>query len=262
MLAANRHASQDPLDILARWLPQAWLGSTLLMLLLLVVRRLSGAFTTPLEFTPALLLGFMAAIYAWQLRARLRGAEGSELSHSDWDRYVSGGTWLLLVTIALPGTPALHVLALCFPWAAAEAYWWCVQREALAAVPLSHAPREALAAPEPHQASAAEEELEPDDAERKLIASQRHYSTSSYELVQGTLSVVCQPDEQTAVVHIPFHPPLQHDPELIAEVAEPGWTIRVTDVRAFGARLEVRRRTPSPAPSTLQLTYEALVEIA
>jgi hypothetical protein len=252
-------AEQIFLAKLMRYLQQVWLVGAMCLLAIVVLRRLMGGFHTPLGFSTAALFGLLLAVHAYGLRLCLRRESWQTWPVLEFDRNVSLGTWLLLFTIIIPGTDNLTWMMLLLPWAAADLYWWCTRFEPpppiavetieipVPAHPLTPSPL----VPTAEHATASE-------VEEGLVASQKMICTESYELITGVMQIQFQAEQQTAVVHVPFHPPLSHDPEIIAEADD--CQVRVTEARTYGMRLEVKRANADLAPASVQLNYEALVE--
>jgi hypothetical protein len=235
-----------------RYLQQTWLGGVLGLLAIVVLRRLMGGFTTPLSFTSAVLLGLLVAIHSYVLRLCLRRESWHTWPVLEFDRKVSLATWLLLFAIIIPSTDNLTWMVLLLPWGAMDLYWWCARFEppvevSTDVISIPQIPLTSVASDAPREESLA-----------GIVATQRVVHTESYELITGTIQVHFAAEQQTAVVHIPFHPPLSHDPEMIAEAD--GYQIRVTAAKTYGSRLEVKRSGSSLTSAEAMLSYEALVE--
>jgi hypothetical protein len=54
------------------------------------------------------------------------------------------------------------------------------------------------------------------------------------------------------MVFVPFHSPLNHDAEVIAEAED--FLVRITKARTYGKRLEIKRAGAELAPATVQLS--------
>jgi hypothetical protein len=209
-----------------------------LVALYLAARRLSGALVAPLDFSPALTMGLLIALGTWSLRrlaVRIMPERAQLLVG------ITGVTWLLVVCLTLQGTSPLAVLALWLPVIATEAYW--------RAVPLA--------------ASGGATELggggEEDRAANVVVQQLTRTRADGYERVGGSVQIAFAAGEQTTAQHVAFCPPLESDPDVEIEDAEQnGVTIRATDCRSYGLRLEARRGRDTAEPLTVLVKFEAV----
>lgn len=214
-------------------------GTLGLAALYLIARRLSGALVAPLDFVPALAIGLLIAFGTWSLR-RL-----ALTTISEQPRMVIGiiaFTWLLVVGLTLSGTSSLAVLALWLPVIATEAYWQVAG--ASPAPPLPRFPASQLSS----------SPAAPETLFQQLTRSRE----DGQEFVRGTARIEFASGEQTAALHLAFCPPLASDPQVEADVVDAdGISIRATDRRSYGIRLEARRKDTA-APLTVLVSFEAV----
>jgi hypothetical protein len=77
-------------------------------------------------------------------------------------------------------------------------------------------------------------------------------------MITGTARIEFAAGERTATLHVAFCPALENDPDLDIEAVEAeGVTIRATDCRSYGLRLEARRGRNSAAPLGVLVEFEA-----
>lgn len=198
--------------------------------LVVLLRRVSGALVAPLDFFPALAMGLLIALGTWLLRrlAMLIIPEQPMLLVG-----ICGITWVLVIALTLSGSSPLAVLALWLPVIATEAYW--------RAVPLQAGTRK-------------RNRLGP-----AVVQQLTRIHQGGCERITGTVRIDFAPSEQTAAQHIAFCPPLESDPEVEIEEAEQnGVTIRATDCRSYGLRLEARRGRDTAEPLTVLVKFEAV----
>ena len=60
------------------------------------------------------------------------------------------------------------------------------------------------------------------------------------DLFAGEFRISIPPQQTIHVLHVPLHPPMNHDPTVEAFADNDALRIRVTDVQKFGVRLEIK----------------------
>lgn len=215
-------------------------GTLGLVALYLVARRLGGALVAPLDFIPALAIGLLTAFGSWSLRRR---AVAVAPEQPRLETGITVLTWLLVVAMTLAGTSPLAVLALWLPVIAAEALWRVVPH---------------------HEASSPARvvsPLHPDSTEpppESLVQQLTRFRQNGQDRISGKARIELAAGEQTAALHVAFCPPLGDDPEVEIEAVEAeGVTIRATDCRSYGLRLEARRGRVSNVPLQVLVRFEA-----
>lgn len=232
------HRGSAGIIIILRLLIGAVGGAITLVTFYLLVRRLSGALVIPLDFVPALVTGLLLSLGTWSLRrlAMVAVPEQPKLLIG-----ICAVAWLLVTGLTLSGTSPLAGLALWLPVIATEAYW--------RAVPMESGGQAG------EQAVRREENQTTSEVVQQLTRTREE----GCERVSGTARIEFEPGEQTAAQHIAICPPLPSDPEVELETADAdGVTIRATDCRSYGLRLEARRGRDTAEPLTVLVRFEAV----
>jgi hypothetical protein len=206
----------------------------------LVLRRASGALVSPLGFFPALGIGCLLAAGTWMLRRLVLALM------PDQPRLVSGVTvitWTLVVAMTLSHTGPLAILALWLPVISTEAYWHVVPYHE------PSSPASAVSHPLPGS---------PAPPPESLIQQLTRVRENGCERVNGKARIDFAAGEQTTALHVAFSPPLAKDPSVAAEAPDvEGITIRATECRTYGLRLEVKRGRDVATPLTVLVQFEA-----
>ena len=247
---------------LAALLVAAWLGAMALVFCVLILRRLSGGLTTPLDFTPAFLVGCAMAIHSHLVRNIIRGEKLDGLTPRQTDMKISLATYLLLLTLTIPSTISLAVMVLWLPWITFELQWWCVRMEPAKTFATVHPLVHAGTQPQAQSTQIVEKLMAGEETEEEdLMALIRRVRTEHSELISGVVQIDFEPRQQIAVAHVAFCPPLPSDPEIMAEPCEgEPVTVRVTESRSYGARLEVKRTQSLPTAERIMIAFEAVAE--
>ena len=201
--------------------------------LLLLARRLSGALSQPLEFGPALSVALLLAGSTWLLRlAAIR------LAVNEWQRQalvvtITAMTWTTVVALTLSNMSPLAVLALWLPVVAAEIAWRVLPR----------AEREgSRGAGEQGSRRAGETGVSATALPANVLQQLARVRDGDVERVSGVVRLDFAAEEQTTALHLAFSPPLAREPRLeLAAIDAAGVTVRATDCRAYGVRLEAKR---------------------
>jgi hypothetical protein len=94
----------------------------------------------------------------------------------------------------------------------------------------------------------------PDGVTQQIVRS-RH---PDGETLAGLLRVEFAADERTQIVHIAFCPPFEGVPKVdVAQISGPDVSVKVTDVESFGTRIEVKHRESEAKPCSAVLEIEA-----
>jgi len=183
----------------------------------------------------------LIAFGTWSLR-RLAVVFAPE--HPRLETGITVLTWLLVAVMTLGGTSPLAVLALWLPVIATETLWRVVPAEA---------GRRAG-----EQASGRDQARQLACPRTQLLQELIRTRNNGRETVIGTARLEFAAGEQTAALHVAFCPPLNNDPDVDVEALEAeGVTIRATDCRSYGLRLEARRGRDSAAPLGVLVQFEA-----
>lgn len=229
------------------WLPCCALTAVAMLAALLLARRAAGALVQPLAW-PALF-----SLAAGVLLVRLLGHRGA--IENRWSAVGhSGFTCALLVMLAslwLPQSAVLPLLICFVGLVGVEA--WCWQA-------VLSLPKESPAMP----ASATEQSTALDEGEEGfdpglLSHIERRALAEGGEQIVGSLVAAFATHQRTLDLHLPFCPPLATLPTVEAETVEgPAARVRVVQVLANGARLEVRLDEPAFEPTRVLVQVLAL----
>jgi hypothetical protein len=201
----------------------ASLALALAVAVFLFVRRVSGAFDTPLAPLPLLLT--TGGLVAWSAAVRLRLR----------DHRVD---WLSAVVLAL------FAVACSFP----GSRWidWGVWLAAIVAYGLIPARR---------SSPASESITNSDELLQQLTRSR---TADGCEAIHGTLVAEFAPGERIVVLHAAFCPPFERLPTVEAEAADgPACEVKVAQVLHQGTRLEARLSHASTAAERVNIDFAA-----
>jgi hypothetical protein len=218
----------------------------------LLVRRLTGAFAQPLSGFGFVLtsLGVVAAAAA--LRQSPISTRYSVLStqHGRWLTIApSAIALLILIALTVPGTPAWSLALAWMVLIGSETAYWL--RDRLPNWPRAwHAPRE-------RGSSAPEPKLDEPELPSGLIQQITRTREEDHETIHALVRASIAADDRLAIVHLSFCPPLVAQPELTAHALDADDAeIRITQTETFGTRLEVR--LPQVAASPRDVLVEVL----
>jgi len=205
---------------------------------LLVMRRAAGALTQPLPW-PALL-----ALAAIVLLVRLLGHCGAVSNR--WSHVAHGSftccSLAVLAALWLPQSEVFPLLVCFVGLVGVEVWCW----QAVLSLP-RECPAIAASTAEPTSAS---DELEEAFDPQLLSQIERRMLAEGGEQIVGSLVAAFAAQQRTHDVHLPFCPPLAKLPTVEAEAVEgPAARVRVVQVLANGARLEVRLDEPAGEPT-------------
>ena len=111
---------------------------------------------------------------------------------------------------------------------------------------------------EPDTGSAASGLAREEDAGTVIQRFQRVQTSTGQDELEGTVRIDLEPDQRQTVVHVPFSPPFSETPIFETELAQgDGLRIKVADVRAYGARIEVRRQSGDKERCTGEIAFIA-----
>jgi hypothetical protein len=217
----------QPLAIMSlRLLLAATISSSAMVALGLVVRRLAGALSTPLDFLPALGLGLLFSMIAWLLRrASLAAVDAGPLRQRTLVA-MTAVLWTLVVSLTLFSTSPLAVLALWLPVIACECAWRVLDSGDVAPPQEIDQVRGGGTPP-----------LRSPGTVQNLVRTR----AAGHETISGMVCFDFAAGEQTTAIHLPFSPPLASDPEVEVESDAAEVAVRVTDCRSYGLRIEAKR---------------------
>lgn len=213
-----------------------------------LVRTGIAAASAPWERPP--FLAAFAAVVLWQAAGRIAPAPTTLLTALF---AAQAAVWAAVLTLIAPAELALA------PALALGAIEWRAAR-AIADRSPSH---RAAVAPDRLDESSREDDdgdawLAPSTAdvveeiEEPWVQQQTRGMVEGGEFVRFQQRVLLEAGQRLAVFHVGFCPPLSGDPTLEVEQTEgPSAKIRVTDVRAAGARVEVRVADPADGESAV-----------
>jgi hypothetical protein len=238
-----------------------------LLSLVLLLRRLSGAFVQPLGSTQltaaAVALGIVAAGLRWAIaegglpRSLVRSASNEALHPVPSTQYavlrtpylgltpalvifaipgIAGILWLSSLT--LPGTPAVGVIAAWFLLIALEAASWLTLYRAGHVVFLHPPPQPSpLVSPEPEETET--------PIQAGLVQQLTRVREEGRESIHALLRAEIPAGDRLTILHIAFCPPLDAQPELAAHALDTDDAeVRITQAETFGTRLEVSVTRP------------------
>lgn len=248
----SRHAWREQVAI-------AMLAVLSALALLLAWRRMAGALDRPLD---ALTLAVLALIFS----ATACTARRLEFAARDfrWNLWPASALGVLGVALSIPGTPALGLVALWAILIAEETYaWW--PRASVDAPPAASPTPTETATPRPTSARPPASELDDvDEACEESLADDvvqqftRRQLPDGTELVEGWLRVDLAARQANASAHLGFCPPLARPPELTCEqIGGPSARIKLPQVLAHGARLDLKLARAADTPQTIVLHFSA-----
>lgn len=177
----------------------------IMLAMLLVTRRLSGALAAPLPFVPLFSTAALLAAWAYAIRSWL----------DDWRPRAVAAAAIVMFAIGCSASSGRLV-----DWLA-----WSV----------------ALAAPFLAPIWSRRESKTPDPAEVTLQQLTRTRSADGVETVRGTLVAEFAPAERLSILYVAFCPPLEPLPKVECEVvAGPLCEVKVAQIFHQGTRLEAR----------------------
>lgn len=226
--------------------------------LLLAARRLAGALERPLDGAHLVVVAGVVALTAMTIRALGQAIDGREIEPG-----VRWGPTLLVAMIALalslPGTTLGALVAF---WAVLVAEELATTQFAMRvelkprARPRTKAPdRESLA----WAAQAVPASREAGGSGQVLLLQMTHLRDAEGRgTVQGTVRAEFLPEQRTAAIHLAFCPPLAETPQFeVEQVDGPEARVKVSQLLAYGARLEVRLAETPRAATSVQLEFAA-----
>lgn len=244
------------------WLErQTWvtfLGRAALLLLtivalILVVRRLGGAFVQPLSSAGLACCGIFLA----SLTISARNAVGNSTA-------VQSLLTLLLVaavvSVSLRGSPAAGVVMLWLCTVAEESWTWTrlFRRPAAALVSETITPPVDVL-PDVDHAKSVANEVDSLDVRQHLT---RGIAVDGSDVLEGEVHVVFATRQRIEHVHLAFCPPFFILPAIEFEQLDgPEAQISVNQLMAYGARLELKLAKPGPARVTLAICVRASGEM-
>lgn len=244
---------------------------------LLLLRRLSGAFHQPLSGPGIISAAALLALVAFGLRQLFRepALQSSALNtpHSvlstrymRWpiekhipfrltaaDLLITFSVLAIALALSIRGTP---LWGLCLAWLMIIAAEVAPRLARFRIPPSAPLDSPALTA-QPSTPIAVDDEInEPEIAEPEippgLIQQLTRVVADGRESIHALLKADIAPLDRLAVVHIAFCPPLSDQPELSAHAPDcEDAEIRLTQTESFGARLEVRLPAVSESPRSL-----------
>jgi len=272
-----------PVSGLIRCVVLTTVVSIFLLAAVLLVRRLTGALTTPLDaetfLLTALLLAATAAVtrLAWHLLPL-----GRRSIAASWIVWVLPSLALLafVVALSLPGSPVGAQRAFWVILAVEEAIsLWLVWRRLDAAKSVSAGPsaesvaettaadarlQELTEGPEyPAVASGGGREIRLDPPQQPSphiippnVSQQltRAIGEDGCEVLYGLLRGHFAPGQRSLRLHVSFCPPFESVPEIsIDKIEGPELTVRVGQVLPYGARLDLRLKSLNADPADVVL---------
>ncbi len=224
-----------------------------LLIVLVIVRRASGALAHPLPSAGLIVCGLLLAAWAVLARDTLANRRAHDRG---WQ---STSVWLppavLLVagwTLLLPGSSVVGAFALIGILVAEELAAWGLRTSS----PISRPPDsglQTLARP------SAVDTAVGDSAEVVIAEIIRRREPDGGESIRGWARVELAAGQRTAPVHVAFCPALAGMPLCEAEQsAGPAASVRVAQVLPLGARFEVKLDAPAKEAVSVEIEFSAI----
>lgn len=219
-----------------------------LLAIALILRRLAGALTGPLDWRISIALGLLAMglALAQQIAGRSRHPRGDRGSVA-----IFVAAWCLIpLCLSLPGTTAASLIIL---WSACSlAVLITIAGQRLVSSPVL-SPWPAVSRPARRGVAPPRDAL--------LSACRREVLAGGIEQVQGWVALDFVPGQRQQVAHVAFCPPFERVPDVQAALrddpAASAARISVTHALPQGARIEVRLAGPAPAARRQIVEYRA-----
>jgi hypothetical protein len=217
--------------------------------LVLLVRRLSGAFDQPLGGLAIVVAALVLETAAWLIRRLARSTQYSVLSTTSPIGFgvVSAITVLILASLTLPGTPVVGIIIAWLVLIAGEVAQgvncfqpglWRRWNARLAVVSVSTS------------SSAADEAEFP----AGLVQQMTRVREGDRESLHALMRAEIPSGDRLAVLHLSFCPPLAEAPELTAHAVDAeNAEVRVMQAETFGARIEVRLPREEATPRSVMV---------
>jgi hypothetical protein len=253
--------------------------------LLLVVRRLGGAFVRPPSFGTSLIAIAAATLIAAVYRATLRRYGMPVVGRPDCDTalpirlqrllmiedmvvwYLPTAALLVIAgSLSLPGTGTAVLGAIWLTLVAGEAVWFGSRFAQDVDPPTAIRERglepEVMVAPvEPIGASAHAAEVDSDDAEHVSQSWTRSRDAEDRDIVEGFVRVRFAAGSKQAAIHLSFCPPFERTPTLDAEpVDEIDASLTTAVVLPYAARIDVRLAEPAEEEFQLKVAIRATAD--
>ncbi len=263
---AGRHLS---LEVITRPLLRVAAGSVVVLLLLaavvLWIRRVTGAISTPLTPGSLLLVGGSVAAAALTARSLFRRADPGSAAGIVLSVLLTLGALAFAAATSLPGSAPFGLAGLWLLVAVEELWAW--RRPRFRFSSRNHATPVAAPRP-PVQPIPDDEQFEQAIADSALgqSVSRDHVTQQVTRLVEpdgtervvGWMRVSFEPGQRLASVHLAFCPPFGRTPEAALERLEgPEVRIKRVQVFPFGARFDLKLGSPSEQHSHVLLHVAA-----
>lgn len=246
---ARRSRLTGALDVsqLFRWTSETACALFVVVALLLVARRASGAFSAPASATTLATLGMTLIVVAFATALAIQG----------WPRRTRLGA---IVGQGIAILLAAGAVSLADSPPAGFALLWLGTGAALAALAVAGTRPELLRGrrSESRQGTSPESPPTRHDSPRPrstLLAETRRARVAGRETITGWLALEFVADQRVAVGHVAFCPAFADRPEVTAQAE--GARVRVTHVLPTGARLEARLAEPAPTNLCLRVDFAA-----
>jgi hypothetical protein len=223
-------------------------------------RGLSGALLYALDFTAALIAGAGVGIAAAVLRRLVLAFVVPTALRRALLRAIVASAAMLVVALSLSPMTNLSLVALWIPVIAAEAFWWVTPAEESAGTirlfPASITSASRLSS-SPALAQEPPAFCRPSPSEN-LLQEFTRVQGDGVEIIGGRVAIRFAAQEQTAVLHLSFCPPLASDPVVaVRTLAADSVVVKAAECRSYGLRLEAKRGREVAAPLLVRVEYEA-----
>ncbi len=239
----------------ALWLPG---GTVLACVLLLALRRLSGALEEPLSATLLLLSMLVALLAVW---ATVHAAEVSRPMSWGLTSVAGASIVILGAVLTLPGTSTLALAVLWVSVAAGFSVLVIELRTRHRAVPASEIPSVvgARALPSANALVAPLPESHETNFPGEWQRLSRLRTEDAADRMEGWVRVSCAIGQRSEVVHLSFCPPFEKTPELEVECHEgPDTRIKITQLLPYAARIELKLVQTPQEPVELLIGLSAI----
>lgn len=256
--AGGTLAVQRQLVVAALWMV---LGLAVALTVLLMIRRISGAFQTPLSGAAIVLAGLVTELSIFIYRRLWCGRDDAvtaqhsalctqypvlnSLTDNAQTFFLFTLTTLIalsiLTSLTIPGTPLFGLLLAWLIVITGEVTQWQTylkplwHRSAIPPLPIPP-PLPHTIETEPADPESTESEIPPG-----LIQQVTRVLAGGQESIHALIKATIAANDRQGIIHLAFCPPLAEKPELTAHALDSDEAdIRITQAETFGARVEIR----------------------
>lgn len=249
--SALNNISAHPQDQAKLW-PLIVAGECIVHLLLavsggfLLIRRVQGAFNSPVSFGMLLVIGvvlagWLAASY-WRSRILQVGTISLSLGVL--------AAILIALAISIPGSSVIGVVLLWVP-ILTTAFFFCWAQISDLRGETEQRPSKQ---PQPTVSDVFEEAIDPSISQ----SITRRFDQDGTEVISGSIRCRFEPNERMRNAHIGFCPVLESEPEVFAEIVEgPDAEVGVGQILCTGVRFDVKIQHPGTEKTSVLIEFYA-----